>query len=357
MKWSRFGVVLLVTVESFVYRGGIYHKSEINERRRLDTRGFTLYATADDRDSLPLNYRSDNGTRDEEFEVSNRTLLQQKSSTALMDTRISAEEEENDYYRIVAGLTPKEMIGRFAKSAPDRVQEAVRQTIMGLLGAGGPGFAMETQTITTSERLANLMFQLQMTGYMFKNAEYRVSLSQSLDKVPALSPSEFDGHELDPLPEVRGQVKVKIAQGLEVSVDADAYMKELRDEVKELREELAKVQQSQELAIRKDLLAYIKSMPEKQLADLTSGVSSEVLDAMKKLVYSIMRGMGTANLEPDVVLQQPGSAMAQLCMWQLVIGYNLRELEVRDQLQNQLAQSSSPEPDAPSSSPGSEASS
>ena len=28
------------------------------------------------------------------------------------------------------------------------------------------------------------MFQLQMTGYMFKNAEYRLSLSRSLQDVP-----------------------------------------------------------------------------------------------------------------------------------------------------------------------------
>ena len=56
-----------------------------------------------------------------------------------------------------------------------------------MLGNAG-GFALETATVTTSEKLANLMFQLQMTGYMFKNAEYRISLSQSLSDVPALPP-------------------------------------------------------------------------------------------------------------------------------------------------------------------------
>ena len=61
---------------------------------------------------------------------------------------------------------------------------------------------------------------------------------------------------------------------------------------------------------------------------------------MKKLVYSIMKGMGTSSVEADTLLQQSGSAMAQLCMWQLAIGYNLRELEVRDQLQRQLEEGS-----------------
>jgi hypothetical protein len=57
---------------------------------------------------------------------------------------------------------------------------------------------------------------------------------------------------------------------------------------------------------------------------------------MKKLVYSIMKGMGTSSVEANTLLQQSGSAMAQLCMWQLAIGYNLRELEVKNALSKQL---------------------
>lgn len=30
--------------------------------------------------------------------------------------------------------------------------------------------------------------------------------------------------------------------------------------------------------------------------------------------------------------QQTGSGMAQLCMWQLVVGFNLREMEAREDL-------------------------
>jgi Protein of unknown function (DUF760) len=60
-----------------------------------------------------------------------------------------------------------------------RVQEAVKTTVLGLLGSL-PRQAFETATLTTGDALANLMFQLQMTGYMFKNAEYRMSLQNSL---------------------------------------------------------------------------------------------------------------------------------------------------------------------------------
>jgi hypothetical protein len=208
----------------------------------------------------------------------------------------------------------------------------VKQTIMGLLGNAGP-FALETETVTTSEKLANLMFQLQMTGYMFKNAEYRLSLSRSLQDVPALMPGDEDPDSK--LPPVEGQVKVNI-MGEEVAVDAGAYTAELRDEVETLRTELCKIEEARKEATQSDLLAYVRSLPEQQMAALTSEITDDVLDGMKKLVYSIMKGMGTSSVEANTLLQQSGSAMAQLCMWQLAIGYNLRELEVKNSLSQLL---------------------
>ncbi|KAH8064614.1 DUF760-containing protein [Aureococcus anophagefferens] len=286
--------------------------------------------------------RSDNGTRDDEFDLQPRSELARSGGPARDDGN-----ETNRYYKIVASLAPSDIIGRFAATAPPRVQDAVKQTIMGLLGNAG-GFALETATITTSEKLANLMFQLQMTGYMFKNAEYRagqqkgdstyrVSLSQSLADVPALPPGDLeeDAPDASAPPPVQGTVTVKLGVE-EVRVDADAYMAELRDEVATLRRELDEVEEERRLASQKDLLAYIRALPEQQMASMTSEITDDVLDGMKKLVYSIMKGMGTSNVEANTLLQQSGSAMAQLCMWQLVIGYNLRELEVRDQLQKQL---------------------
>lgn len=253
------------------------------------------------REWIPLSYRSDNGTRDSEFNI---------------------EDETNKYYELVAMLSPKEIIGRFAEMAPKRVQDAVRATIYGLLGNAG-SFAVETTTQTTSERLANLMFQLQMTGYMFKNAEYRMSLTKSLPAPQA-----------DALPMIRGTIKVRVGDN-EVAVDADEYMAELRDEVIELRRELAAGQDLE----KRDLIAYIRAMPEQQMSTLTSDITQDVLDAMKKLVYSIMRGIAAPEVEPGLVLTQSGPAMAQLIMWQLVIGYNLRDLELRDLAENKTPSS------------------
>jgi hypothetical protein len=36
-----------------------------------------------------------------------------------------------------------------------------------------PTYALDAVLITTNSKLANLLYQMQITGYMFKNAEYR----------------------------------------------------------------------------------------------------------------------------------------------------------------------------------------
>jgi hypothetical protein len=43
-----------------------------------------------------------------------------------------------------------------------------------------PNYALDAVMMTTSTKLANLFYQMQITGYMFKNAEYRMSLTKSL---------------------------------------------------------------------------------------------------------------------------------------------------------------------------------
>ena len=64
-------------------------------------------------------------------------------------------------------------------------------------------------------------------------------------------------------------------------------------------------------------------------------MSEDVLNCMKASVSNFMKGIGGEEgqgITPDTVMAQSGEAVAQLCMWQLVIGYNLRELEVREDM-------------------------
>jgi len=310
------------------------------------------------------------------------------SSSSLARRESSQPNEPNPYLKVVSRLTPSDLISRFTATASPRVQDAVRTTILGLIG-GLPQMAFETRTIATGERLASLMFQLQMTGYMFKNAEYRLSLSQSLAGGGSggrnlLSAGKDDGgKEWREGKLVNGKIKVRYggnndgnadrdsasdganssnatspasSSGLEIEVDAEAYMSELRNEVSNLREELASTKQAKEEEIRKDLLLYIRTLPARELKELTGTMSPEVLDAMKGLVTAVLAGIGNGDEErggkgaspmglegmspntigPKTVTEQSGEALAQLCMWQLVVGYNLRELEVREEFRASL---------------------
>jgi len=215
------------------------------------------------------------------------------------------------------------------------VQEAVRTTILGLIGSL-PKLGWESTTVATGERLAGLMFQLQMTGYMFKNAEYRMSLSKSLTStktLPGIAASESTSQTS---PKVSGTIKVTVAPGMEVEVEADAYMSELREEVNKLKSQLESTREAKETAVRKDMLAYIRSLPEEGMKDLTGTITPDVLDAMKLLVDTVLSSISTDSIGPETVTEQSGSAMAQLCMWQLVQGYNLRELEVREEMERRM---------------------
>lgn len=281
----------------------------------------------------------------------------------------------NPYMKVVSTLSPSELISKFTKTSSPRVQNAVRSTILGLIGSL-PKMAFDTTTITTGQRLASLMFQLQMTGYLFKNAEYRLSLAQSLGTLsesPAVGSGsqltlpgvdehdDDDDDHVDPLKgKIRGKLKIRYDvesqeantdetkdAPLELEVDAAAYMSELRTEVSQLREELTLRRKEKEEAIRKDLLLFIRTLPEQQLRELTGTVSQDVLLAMKGLVNVVMAGIGEGEIAADTITEQSGEAMAQLCMWQLVVGYNLRELEVREGMKNSILGSfSSPASDA-----------
>lgn len=70
---------------------------------------------------------------------------------------------KNPYMQVVSKISPSDLIAKFTAESDPRVQEAVRTTILGLIGSL-PKLAFETTSITTGQRLASLMFQLQMTG-------------------------------------------------------------------------------------------------------------------------------------------------------------------------------------------------
>merc|ERR1719217_319384 len=68
----------------------------------------------------------------------------------------------------------------FFSSASPQVREAMQDAVLSLLGSLPP-LQFDSQITTTGDRLAALMLQLQMTGYMLRNAEYVFTLRSLLD--------------------------------------------------------------------------------------------------------------------------------------------------------------------------------
>lgn len=125
--------------------------------------------------ALPLNYDLDEDVQP----LANQTAPQNSSAlvrkTGFFANGSNPDAEalaNNPYLQVVSKLSPSEMISKFTSSAHPRVQNAVRSTILSLIG-GLPKMAFDTTTITTGQRLASLMFQLQVSRPRFSDRPHR----------------------------------------------------------------------------------------------------------------------------------------------------------------------------------------
>jgi len=229
----------------------------------------------------------------------------------------------NPFYKSIKDIPVPELVAQFAKVAPQPVQMAVRSTVAQLLG-NLPEQIGDAAITASGQSIASLMFSMQMTGYMFRNAEYRRSLLESIE-----SGSEVNSN---PLPPVSGSITVKMGGSMEANVDAAAYMAELRSEVEGLRAQLAAKKRA-ERETEDALISFLGGLDRSEVVALTKSISEPVLDAMNKLISSILKDI---NVDENAVMQTPIEKMRELLIWQLVSGYKLRELEVRHELKDKF---------------------
>jgi hypothetical protein len=126
---------------------------------------------------------------------------------------------------------------------------------------------------------------------------------------------------------VLGEVTVRSPSGQSTTVDVEQLTSALSKEIAELRTELMLVRSDRENELRSNLLTYIQALPEHELVRLTADMSSDVVQAIEMLVDALMDRLAIPSREKEVVVQQSVGQLAQLCMWQMVVGYKLRELE------------------------------
>lgn len=152
-------------------------------------------------------------------------------------------------------------------------------------------------------------------------------------------------------PEVSGTVHIEFKNGKVVDVDAKEYVQNLKNEAKALKEALAREKGpgaqrstgSSDFVVRSDnpasgmddfggITNYIASQ-QGDVKSLTQGISPEIVETMKMLINFVLEG-GESGKGKDVPkdkmeMEIPGSALQQLALWQLVLGYRLREAEAK----------------------------
>ena len=361
-------------------------------------------------------------------------------------------------FRSISRERPNEAIGRFVREANPEVVAAMTGAVGSLLGSlSNPAMGIEVIVQASSEKLANLCFQLMMTGYMFRNAEYVLALKslmkirgegatledyraafRRLDtdgngyldrdeieamlmevyegKPPAFETTTFveffdsnndgrisweefekgfgdvkkmggnkenlqmnrfslpgsstnmeddDEEEEEALfaePAISGTVQVELEDGIIIEVDAQEYINDLKQQALELKMELAREkgidQKDMEIpdnepfgvpgpgGSRTSIASYIASL-QGDVKSLTQGISPEVVESMKMLIDFVLEGGpeggggGENNAKKRAIdkkkeMELPGSALQQLALWQLVIGYRLRETEATGEWRRML---------------------
>jgi hypothetical protein len=159
-----------------------------------------------------------------------------------------------------------------------------------------------------------------------------------------------------------GKVKIELKNGKVIEVEAKDYINDLKKEAQELQEALNKERgltngrnsannpmstpnsmgmggppQGAGPSAEASILGYVGSLGG-DVRSLTEGISPDVVDAMQMLVEFVLDG-GAGGRPMDkkkkkskeerdkLEMELPGSALQQLALWQLVLGYRLREME------------------------------
>jgi EF-hand domain pair/Protein of unknown function (DUF760) len=170
---------------------------------------------------------------------------------------------------------------------------------------------------------------------------------------PQIDKDDDDDDELIlPEPDVSGTVQIEFKNGKVVEVDAKEYIQNLKDEAKALKEALSRerggssprsgignpdsmMRPSNPSTAMDDyggIANYIASQ-QGDVKALTQGISPEIVETMKMLINFVLEGGDSGkgkNVPKDKMeMEIPGSALQQLALWQLVLGYRLREAEAK----------------------------
>lgn len=111
-------------------------------------------------------------------------------------SRLQASERRRVLLKYVREVQPA-LVEQFVESGPPAVVAAMKNTITNMLGTLPPQFF--TVTISTvGENMSQLMLSVMMTGYLFRNAQYRLELRNALGDAASMRSSSSRAASLQP---------------------------------------------------------------------------------------------------------------------------------------------------------------
>ncbi|KAK8512612.1 hypothetical protein V6N13_082852 [Hibiscus sabdariffa] len=226
-----------------------------------------------------------------------------------------------------------EFMELFVKRAPQQVVEAMRQTVTNMIGTLPPQFFAVTVT-TVAENLAQLMYSVMMTGYMFKNAQSRLELQQSLEQA-ALPEVQEKKDVPDYAPGTQKNVSGEVIRWNNVSgpekMDAKKYIELLEAEIEELNRQVGRNSANGP----NELLEYLKSLEPQNLKELTSSAGEDVVFAMNTFIKRLLAVSDPDQMKMNVT-ETSAPELAKLLYWLMVVGYSIRNIEVRFDMERVL---------------------
>ncbi|KAK4275056.1 hypothetical protein QN277_018197 [Acacia crassicarpa] len=261
-----------------------------------------------------------------ENDASNNSGDSKSSNGALSKTR------REILLEYVKNVQP-EFMDLFLKRAPQQVVDAMRQTVTNMIGTLPPQFFAVTVT-TVAENLAQLMYSVMMTGYMFSNAQYRLELQESLEQVAL--PEIKDKKDMpDYAPGTQKNVSGEVIRWNNVSgperMDAKKYIEILEAEIDELNRLVGR----QSSNAQNELLEYLKSLEPHNLKELTSSAGEDVILAMNTFIKRLLSVSDPSQMKTSVS-EASAPELAKLLYWLMVVGYSIRNIEVRYDMERVL---------------------
>ncbi|XP_074571750.1 uncharacterized protein LOC141828251 [Curcuma longa] len=232
-----------------------------------------------------------------------------------------------------------EFMELFMKRAPQQVVDAMRQTVTNIIGTLPPQFFAVTFT-TVAENLAQLMYSVMMTGYMFRNAQYRLELQQSLEQIALPDPEEknMEQNDSDHAPGTQKKVTGEVIRWNNVTgpekIDAVQYIEYLEAEIEELNRQVAR----KSLNGHNELMEYLRNLEPQNIKELTSSAGEDVVFAMNTFIKRLLAVSDPAQMKTSVT-ETSAPQLANLLYWLMVVGYSIRNIEVRFDMERVLGAS------------------